>query len=253
MHRLFATILFGLLISVSPASAQYTPGSFMYFDHLANNTAVNIGLLGKQKYHDDDEEEDKQEVLKRLLEKSKKQPARTVRPTDFVFPVSQPARTATLNAIVDGLSKDNPAGRRELQAALIDQNIFAVLDTAIQKYGLRTNNLADAYTLYWISSWEAAHNSMQGESSPAQVKAVKAQVVDFLSNVDALHTMKVADKQQLSDTLLVNAVLLEMIGESAKADPQFQELRSQAGRSGAAAFGLIVDGVTLTESGFAAS
>lgn len=253
MHRLFATILFGLLLSVSPASAQYTPGSFMYFDHLANNTAVNIGLLGKQKYHDDDEEEDKQQVLKRLLEKSNKQPARAVKPTDFVFPVSQPARTATLNAIVDGLSKDNPAARGELQAALIDQNIFAVLDTAIQKYGLRTNNLADAYTLYWISSWEATHNSMQGESSPAQVKAVKAQVVGFLSNVDALPTMKVTDKQQLSDTLLVNVVLLEMIGESAKANPQFQQLRSQAGRSGAAAFGLLVDGVTLTESGFTAS
>lgn len=254
MRNWFAMMLFGFLIAASPATAQYTPGSFMYFDHLANNMAVNIGIMGQQKYHDDDDDkQDKDALIRKLLERAKKQPARAIKPADFVFPVSQPTRQATLNAIVDSLSKDNPASRSELQAVLIDQNLFGILDTAIQKYGMRTNNLADSYTLYWIASWEAAHNSEPKESPPAQVKAVKAQVVSFLSNVDALHDMTATEKQQLSDTLLVNAALLEMMAEASKTNPQFQQSRAQAGRAGAAAFGLFIDGITLTGTGFTAN
>ena len=133
--------------------------------------------------------------------------------------------------------RDDPVGRMAPELA---------------KFGLQIDNIADAYTVYWVQAWEAAHG-VSGESTRAQAQAVRAQAVAGLLASGTLTGASAARKQELADALLVHAVLLGAFQDQNKDNPVLLRQMAVAVRQGARAAGLDLDAMTLTKQGFVAA
>lgn len=240
MSRKLFVVALGLLSGLAvtlPVGAQYTPGSFMYFDHLANNTAINIGLLGKNTGSDDEEEESPPPP--------RVQSPKNVR-LDFV--ASKAVRQKTVEEVIGAIGQLNPTQRDGLRAAFINNDIFAQTEAALRPYGLRTNNLADAMTMFLICAWDAAHGVSE-ESSRAKVTAVRRQMQAALSTNQTIGGLSDITKQQLSDTLFINALLIQAMADAAKDNPAIKANVQRSAMQGAATFGFDLSTITVGENG----
>lgn len=147
---------------------------------------------------------------------------------------------------------NDPIAAADLETLFASTDVVATIGDGLQSYELRIDNLADVYTVYWITAWEAA-NRIKIPSSKAQSQAVQKQVVSALRTVKALQTATDAMKQELAESLLVQAVIMEVGVEQANANPELQQKISAAIKQGARTVGLDLEAVTLTETGFVAN
>ncbi len=69
--------------------------------------------------------------------------------------------------------------------------------------GLRTGDLADALASYWVLNWAMANG---GESSPAEMQAVRDQVRWAVANRPALARLTDAEKQAMAEEAMLNFV-----------------------------------------------
>ncbi len=123
------------------------------------------------------------------------------------------------------------------------------LEAELGRFGLRSDNLADAYTVWWINVWHAAHG-VTGDPTQASVKAVKAQSERAMLATPGLAGGDDAGKQAMAEALLLQAVLIGSAAEQAKADPAQLRQIGDAARRSARGFGLDLDAFTLTDAGF---
>lgn len=238
MSRRLALPLLAALSSLglaAPVLAQYTPGSFMYFDHLANNFAVNIGMIGQTVNASDDDDEVAPKV----------QPKRQVR---LDFTPSKVVRQKTITTVIDAIGQLNPAQRNELRAAFVNNDLFSQAETALRPYNVRTNNVADAMTVYLISAWDAAHG-VSDQASVGKFAAVRSQIADGLSQNQAIGGLSDATKQELSDTLFINAFLIDAMADSAKENPSIAANVRRSAMEGATVFGFDLSKIQIGENG----
>lgn len=142
----------------------------------------------------------------------------------------------------------DPAGAAGLAETLRSDPV-ALMAPDLARYGLRADNLADAYTVYWIEAWEAAHG-VTGENSRATVQAVKSQATNAMLATPEVATATDAQKQEFAEALLVQALLIGASREQAKGDQKTLDQIVGAVRQGARASGLDLDAMVLTEEGF---
>lgn len=89
---------------------------------------------------------------------------------------------------------------RELQAA----DLLAKWNTVWGRDGLRQGDLVDAQTSYFITNWIIANGS--GDTSAAQTRGVRAQFRPILSTNRALASLNNAQRQEMSEILMLNGV-----------------------------------------------
>ncbi len=212
--------------------AQYTPGSFMYFDHIAFNNWSNISINPALDNLKDNSEDD--------------QPKPMIDP--YLFTVSKLTRQTNIQKIVANAEKGNATAGQTMKALLINQDIFGILDTSLQGQGLKTNNLADALGFFWVTSWSIANDTV-GQNSALQLQSVRNQARGFLDQQPNITSWNAAKKQEMSDTLYLNAVFLMLMYQQSKDAGAYKSVITQAAQNGAKHFGLDTQKVTLTETG----
>lgn len=116
-------------------------------------------------------------------------------------------------------------------AATLKSDPIAQMGPELAKYGLRTDDVADAYTVYWTEAWAAAHGVTR-EDSREQAQAVRRQAAAAILATSEFARATDAQKQEFADALLVQALLV-----------------AAAVRQGAKATGLDLDAMTLTDEG----
>ncbi|WP_343698327.1 hypothetical protein [Caulobacter sp.] len=82
-------------------------------------------------------------------------------------------RRANLAQFVAKSRKADPAAAASLEALFAQGDIIEMTGQALSPYGLRVDNPADAYTIWWTTAWQATRGS-NDDVSPATVKAVRA-------------------------------------------------------------------------------
>ena len=107
----------------------------------------------------------------------------------------------------------------------------------------------DAYALYWVSAWQAA----QGDTSTpdrATMQAVRQQAAEALGATPDFANASNANKQQLAEACLVQAMLVGAMQDKYGDDADMKAKVGDAVRKGAKGMGLDLDAVTLTKNGF---
>jgi hypothetical protein len=166
------------------------------------------------------------------------------------FPTSIANRKRNLAQFVAKTRAQSPENADQMAALFASGDVIGQLGQAIAPFGLRTNNVADAYTLYWINAWEASRGITNSAGSRAQVQAVRKQAEAALLATPEVANLTAVQKQEFAESMLIQAMLISSSAETFAADPVMLRKVSAAVTQGAKAFSLDLDAMTLTDEGF---
>jgi hypothetical protein len=165
------------------------------------------------------------------------------------FTSSASRRRMNLAKFVERSRAADPAGATAMERLFATTDVVAAIGRALAPVGLRTDDVADAYAVWWMSAWQAAHGDA---STPDRVtaQAVRAQAAHAIAATPEFAQADDAMKQEFAEALLVQTALIDGMMEEYGSDPAMAAKIAASVRQGARAAGLDLDAMTLTEAGF---
>jgi hypothetical protein len=164
------------------------------------------------------------------------------------YKLSLDLRRQNIAKFVEGMKGMNPEAGAQMEQAFAQVDIIDEVGKGIAKYGLKTSNIADAYTVYLMTAWMTANGRMD-DNSNEQVAGTKQMAVNALTASPDVGKLSDADKQAFAESLLIQAMLFEATLGSVAADPaQMAKVQGDI-RTGAKAMGIDVDLFKLTPTG----
>lgn len=143
----------------------------------------------------------------------------------------------------------DPTGADAITSSYPAGDIIQQADRSLRKLGMRTDDVADAYTIWWISAWKASRRDTT-DASPASVRAVRAQTARALLTAPDFRRAGNAQKQEFAEALVIQTALLEAATDKYANDAKMGPMLMRAARQGALASGIDLDAMRLTEGGF---
>ena len=143
----------------------------------------------------------------------------------------------------------NPQSAAAMAQLFASTDIIAVMGQELVRYGLRTDNVADCYAVWWMSAWQAA-NGDTSDVPLTTAQFVKRQSARALIATPQFASVAEAQKQEYAEALLVQAALLSASAETYKTDPAMMRKLATSVRAGAKSSGLDLDTMWLTPNGF---
>ncbi len=173
-------------------------------------------------------------------------------PAVLRYTPSKARRIANLARFVSKVRATDPAGAADLERLFADGDIVEKIGSTLAPHGLRVDNLADAYAVYWINAWQAGHG-INAESPRSTNAAVRVQAAQALgATVDVMRATD-ATKQELAESLLLQAALIDVAVTQAGGDRARLRAIADATAQGARKMGFDPQAVELTEAGFVSS
>jgi hypothetical protein len=165
------------------------------------------------------------------------------------FVASPERRRKNLASFLKKARAVDPAGADQLGALFASGDIISRIQGELAKVGLRTDNLADAYALWWINCWSAVHGDL---STPdrSTIDAVKGQAARALVAGGRTAGIPDAVKQEFAEAMLIQALLLDGSLQQAKGNAAQLRLLAAAANTGARGMGLDMTTMRLTSTGF---
>jgi hypothetical protein len=167
----------------------------------------------------------------------------------LVFKPSTAVRQTNLKRFVENIRQNDPAGAVQVKQIFDSTDVINQIGQKMATVGLKSNNLADAYAVYWTNAWLGAHGRSDNLSK-AQMMAVRNQVAEVLLKVPQLSAATDTQKQEIAETLLVQALLISISTNGSKSDPVLLAQVQKVIAQGAKSFGLDLYQMTLTAQGF---
>ena len=167
----------------------------------------------------------------------------------LTFTPSLKRRKDNITSFIAKTRAQDPAGAEQMQQMFAAVDMFAEMEKALVPYGLRIDNVADAYAVWWSSAWLASRGLVDA-GSREQAQAIKAQATNGFLATPVFAKATDAQKQQFAEALLIQAAMIDAAVEQAKGNPEQLKAVGQAVRQGAKASGLDLDKMELTPTGF---
>jgi hypothetical protein len=164
---------------------------------------------------------------------------------------SSKARTRTnLARFVEKSRTSDPAGAAKMAQLFASTDIIGMIDQKMQQtYGMRANNVADAYAVWWVSAWMGS-KGRSDDATPGQMAMVKRQASNALAATSEFVSATDSGKQELSEAMLVQAAMIGDTIDTYKSDPAMLAKARAAIAKGAREMGLDLNSMTLTDEGF---
>lgn len=171
-------------------------------------------------------------------------------PALLAFTPNLATRKRNIAGFIAKTRAQSPENADQMAQMFASHDIFAAFAQGLAPMGLRVDNVADAYTVYWVTAWEASRGISGTDTPRAQAQAVKAQAAKALLSAPEFAKAGAAQKQELAEALLIQAALISASMEGAAGDPAQMEAVGKAVRTGAKAMGLDLDTIELGPNGF---
>lgn len=176
-------------------------------------------------------------------------PAPTLDLRALRYTPSKSRRAANLARFVEKSRAADPAGATQLQQLFASGDFIEKVGHALAPHGMRVDNVADAYTVWWINAWQATRGR-NDSTSRAINEAVRAQAGRALSASPQFIGATDAAKQELAESLLVQAAMIDAAVEKSKGDAAMLRRIGGAVNQGARRMGVDLTTMQLTEQGF---
>jgi hypothetical protein len=170
-------------------------------------------------------------------------------PAILVYRTSLSSRQRNLKNFVNKTRASDPAGASKMQELFASTDVIAAMEKGIAPYGLRVDNLADAYTVYWVNAWLGSRGRTDSLSKQ-EIGAVRKQAVNALSGTKEIALANDLQKQEFAEALLIQAALIDSYVNDAKSNIAKMNKVKAAIAQGAKAMGLDLYTMTLTDNGF---
>jgi hypothetical protein len=243
--RCFALIaaLTGFVTFAQPAQAQWAAMNAIRIDVSMGGATRNFRNQSEASARQD--QASARKVLAQPLSESTR--------AGLAFEPSLAVRKRNLANFVAKSRSTNPEGAAQLQQLFASTDVMAAVAKEMAPYGLRVDNMADAFAVYWINAWEAANGITGSTETRARAQAVKLQAANALLESPDILRAPAAAKQELAEALLIQAALISASADQAKSDPALMANVKSAVAQGAMAMGLDLSVMTLTPGGFIAA
>jgi hypothetical protein len=157
-------------------------------------------------------------------------------------------RKRNMAQIVERLRRVDPAGAADLQRTFASRDLIAEIGGVMRPVGLDPNNVADAIALYLVTAYYGVLGSTEGE--PSELKAVSAQVGRALSADPTFTSASDAAKQEIAESMLVQAVLADQAVQAAQKQPSaMPAIKAAIGQGTRSSFGMDLTRVRLGPDG----
>ena len=180
-------------------------------------------------------------------------PSTNVRPikaTTFAYSKSNTRTRANLAKFVEKTRSTDPVGAAKMAEMFASTDIIGMIDQKMQQaYGMRANNVADAYALWWTSAWMGSQGRSD-DATPGQMAMVKRQAANALASTPEFATASDAGKQEMAEAMLVQVILMTATVETYKSDPAMLAKTRTAIAKGAREMGIDLNSMKLTDEGF---
>jgi hypothetical protein len=164
------------------------------------------------------------------------------------FRSSSQLRQQNISRFIAKLRANNAPSSGQIEQ-ISPANFALAIDKSMADVGLKSNNIADAYAVYWTTAWLGSRG--RNEDLPkAQMIAVRNQAANALLSNSKLTSATNRQKQELAEALILQAILISTSVSSVKSDPMLLNQAKTAISQGAKSFGLNFDLMTLTDRGF---
>jgi hypothetical protein len=167
----------------------------------------------------------------------------------LTYKSSTARRTQNLAKFVEKSRGSDPSGADQMSQLLASTDIIGAIGQGIAPFGLRVDNVADAYTVYWTNAWLGSRGR-NDTLSKQQISAVRNQAANALLATNEFISATDAEKQEMAEAMLVQAALIEASVDNAKSNPATMTKVKTAIAQGAKAMGLDLYTMTLTPNGF---
>lgn len=172
------------------------------------------------------------------------------RPAAMTFRADPARQKATVNKWIARISKAEPKTAQQISASFQRQSLNQMAGPWLGRYGMRTDNGADAAAAYLSIAWLIARGN-GGDPSRAQITGLRDQLVRAMSVTPGWVNAGNSLKQEFADSLLLQATVNGALLEGAKGDQRRSQAVADAVANGAkSAFGVDVRQVNLTSNGF---
>jgi hypothetical protein len=147
------------------------------------------------------------------------------------------------------LTRISPAAARAEIAKGFAGNMTGEIAAAIRPMGMQYNNAADAMAVYLVTAWQATHRSYVDK--PAQFQAVARQMAAAGTRA-GLAAASNAEKQEIAETALYEAIMIGSAFKAAKSDPKLAVRLAMLSYEGTRnMFGFDVASLKMTPAGLA--
>lgn len=259
------TPLFVALVALAwSASAPLTPVAAQYYDPMDSVNMANQAAMTTLNAHIAEQAKDpgywnrKRGGKVRIIRKSGSRPI--ARGTSGVqtasgstrFRFSSATRRGVLAAWVARVRAVDPPNADKLQRDLLKKDPIANVAPVFPRYGMHKDDVADAMTIYLVGAWYGVRGSNQ-DPPRALVRGVREQMREVLLSLPQFASASNADKQQLADTMILQAIGNESLVNGAKGKSgEMAKVKSLIRQTALKGFKLDLSKMKLTAQGFRA-
>jgi hypothetical protein len=166
----------------------------------------------------------------------------------ILYRSSTAVRQRNMQQFVARLRRVDPSGAADLQRTLARRDVVAEVGALMRPVGLDPNNVADAMAMYLVAAYYGVRGSI--DSKPSDYKAVSAQLARAVSSAPHFANASDALKQEIAESMIVQAVLVEQAVQAAQKQPSAMPAVKAAIAKGArGAFGFDVTRMRLGPDG----
>jgi hypothetical protein len=166
----------------------------------------------------------------------------------LTFTPSLPLRKQIMAEYFRGLKELNPEAGGQMEAALGQVDIIDMAGQAIAKYGLKTNDMADAYAVYFASAWSGA-TGYTPDLTKEQVAGVQAMSRNALTSSKDMLALSDEKKQRFTEMMIVAGIMNSILVDAVKDDPAATAKVAADIKAGAKEFGIDTDAFKITPTG----
>lgn len=162
---------------------------------------------------------------------------------------SRERRTANLARFVARSRAADPEGADNLAKVFASADVIEGMRPPLAAVGLRIDDVADAYAVWWINAWQASQG-VDYDVSRRTAMAVRDQAAQAMAASGLLHGAGDAAKQEMAEALLIQAALVADMMKQSQGNPELGRMVAAAVSQGARGMSLDLASMTLTEDGF---
>jgi hypothetical protein len=237
-----ATVAALVCFSLETASAQDFTPTFTWTDASINNAGLAAAHYSRRSTELNGN-------TPSVSARTKSNPTLRLAPVSYSYVPSLQRRQQNLASFVAKVRATDLASANNMAQSFSSGDIIAQIDTKMRGIGLRADNAADAYAVWWVSAWQAAKGDTQ-DWDAATYQAVSRQVTSGFAATLQFATPTDTQKQLLAEEMLVNAALIDATKDDSAGNPLKMRALATAVQQGAMRSGLNLSSMTLTRNGF---
>ncbi len=164
------------------------------------------------------------------------------------FAPSPVVRKQVIADFVKNMKAVNPEAGAQMEVGFAQTDIIGEISKALTPYGMKTDNMADAYAFYLITAWMGA-NGRTDDMTNAQITGVQKMAQAALGGSKELMALDDGKKQLFAESLLLQGMMNDAMTEAVATDPAMKFKVMGDLKAAAKELGIDTDAFILTPAG----